>query len=153
MDPLTAFSLAGTIIQFVDFGKKLFSGARTLYESTTGALTANEELELVLIDLRAIITKLKQSPHPAASTSSPQAFPLADHPQTFQKICEGTLKVAEEIVERLDTLKVKDGKNRAWGSLQKAVKSAWSKSEMEDLKRRLASFKAALDTGLISSIR
>jgi hypothetical protein len=48
MDPLTALSLAGTIIQFVDFGCKLLAEGKELYKSTTGILTVNEELELAV---------------------------------------------------------------------------------------------------------
>jgi len=58
MDPLTAFSVAGTVIQFVDFSSKLLLGAHGLYKSTSGVLTANQELELVTNDLRGAIRKL-----------------------------------------------------------------------------------------------
>lgn len=36
MDPLSALSLAGTIVQFVDFSCKLISQTRKAYKSTTG---------------------------------------------------------------------------------------------------------------------
>jgi len=153
MDPLTAFSLAGTIIQFVDFGSRLFSEGRALYESTTGALTANEELELVLIDLRAIIAKLKKSPGHSAPDCHSVKTSSADSRKTFEAICDGTLEVAEDLAARLDLLKVKNSKHRAWESLRKVLKNAWSKSEIEDLKKRLASLKSALDTGLMMTIR
>jgi hypothetical protein len=154
MDPLTAFSLAGTIIQFVDFGSKLFSEGRALYGSTTGALTANEELELILIDLRAIIAKLKQPLGQFAPVGhSPGAPSTPNSQMTFDSICDGTLKVAEEMIKRIGTLKLKDGKKRAPEVLRKVVKNAWSKSEMDELQKRLASFKSALDTGLVMSIR
>ncbi|KAK8068119.1 hypothetical protein PG996_007231 [Apiospora saccharicola] len=36
MDPLSALSLAGTIVQFVSFSGELLSTTTTIYESTTG---------------------------------------------------------------------------------------------------------------------
>jgi hypothetical protein len=58
MDPLTALSLAGTIVQFVDFGSRLFTDSREFYKSTTGTLKANEVLELIISDLRALVVKV-----------------------------------------------------------------------------------------------
>jgi hypothetical protein len=59
MDPLTAFSVAGTVIQFVDYGTKLLLEAHRPYKSTSGVPTANQELELVTADLRGVIRKLQ----------------------------------------------------------------------------------------------
>jgi hypothetical protein len=59
MDPLSALSLAGTVVQFVEFGGKLLKEGRELYRSTTGSLTVNDELELVVVDLQALVAKLK----------------------------------------------------------------------------------------------
>ena len=61
MDPLTALSLAGTIVQFFDFGRTLITDARDLYTSSSGTLTANEELELVTANLQALVLKLQKS--------------------------------------------------------------------------------------------
>ncbi|KAF8851727.1 hypothetical protein BDZ45DRAFT_808104 [Acephala macrosclerotiorum] len=43
MDPLSALSLASTIIQLVDFGSKLLSKSVQLYKATNGTLKAHEE--------------------------------------------------------------------------------------------------------------
>jgi hypothetical protein len=62
MDPLSALSLAGTIIQFADFGSKLLSESLQLYKSSRGTLDANEQLELVTADLQSVIAKLRRHP-------------------------------------------------------------------------------------------
>ena len=61
MDSLTALSLAGNVVQFVDFGNKLLSQSRELYRSTQGSLAADDELHLVTADLSALILKLRNS--------------------------------------------------------------------------------------------
>lgn len=60
MDPLTILSVAGTVVQFTDFGLKVFAEGRQLYKSTRGVLTANEELELVNVGLRALVMKVRR---------------------------------------------------------------------------------------------
>lgn len=61
LDPLTALSVAGTIVQFVDFGTKPLSQANELYKSSVGTLKSNYELELVMTDLRGLVIKLRQN--------------------------------------------------------------------------------------------
>lgn len=56
LDPFTALSLAGNIVQFVDFSSKLVNEASEIYRS--GSTKANDELETVtndLIDLTSCI--------------------------------------------------------------------------------------------------
>ena len=110
MDPLTALSVAGTIVQFVDFGTKLLTHATELYQSSRGTLRSNDEIELVTTDLRGLITKLRQPCHSERDIelSSDDVLQQA----TFQKLCDEATKLAEELVERLDKLKVKNGKNK-----------------------------------------
>jgi len=123
MDPLSALSLAGTVVQFEDFGSRLFSDAKKLYESSTAALTVNVQLEHYASDLRALLAKLRES----NDLSRPQQSPTpqeTSQKMSFEKICDGVEKVATHLVDRLDNLKSPDGKHKAWESLQAAVKAA-----------------------------
>ena len=45
MDPLSAISLAGSIIQFIECGSKLVSIFNEICNSTSGATAENEEIE------------------------------------------------------------------------------------------------------------
>src|SRR5271168_879473 len=119
MDPLSALSLAGNIVQFIDFGSKLLSGARELYKSPSGTLAAHHELELVTTDLSALVVKLRQSFDQGDGIESADQD-AAIQRGSFEQICDEAVKVAEELVQRLDKLKVKDGKLRILRSLQHA---------------------------------
>ena len=152
MDPLTTVSLAGTIIQFVDFGSKLLTNAQELYRSTAGMLTTNQELELVTADLHSLVIKLRHSSH-ATGDGVSLTRKEQEEQETFQKICYEAMKVAEELLERLDRLRVKGGKHQKWESFRKAVRSAWSKDEVILLVQRLGSFKEALETRTLFSIK
>ncbi|KAG4418327.1 hypothetical protein IFR04_008536 [Cadophora malorum] len=151
MDPLTALSVAGTIVQFVDFGTKLLTHATELYQSSRGTLRSNDEIELVTTDLRGLITKLRQPCHSERDIelSSDDVLQQA----TFQKLCDEATKLAEELVERLDKLKVRNGKNKIWHSLKQAIEAVWSEKEMAEIRKRLLSFRDALETRVLFSIR
>jgi hypothetical protein len=150
MDPFTAFSFAGTVLEFSRFGTSLLKEGRELYRSTHGALTANEELELVTADLGALLVKLRQR-FPAATTVNSIAHGK-DPAKYLSQIISDVEKVANELLKRLNGLKVKDGKHRKWESIRKAVESAWTKDEIAALTKRLATFKDAVEANLLFSI-
>jgi hypothetical protein len=145
MDPLTALSVAGTIVQFADFGCKVLSEGRELYASTQGTLVANDELELATADLRALVVKIELSSHSELTISSLEKDEEQTH-QQFQKICNEAIKLADEIIKRLDKLKVKGSGARVWKRVRKAIESAWSKNEITSMTQRLKSFKEAMET-------
>jgi hypothetical protein len=151
MDGLTALSLAGNIIQFVDFGTKLLSRAEELYRSSQGSLGVNDEIELVTADLKDVITKLRVS-----FLKKDEDEDLCEQDQTqlasFRKVCDEAVKVADELVERLKKLKF-NGKFKRLTSLQHAIKTIWSEKEVASLMRRLLTLKETLESHVLFSIR
>jgi hypothetical protein len=153
MDPLTAFSVAGTVIQFVDYGTKLLVGAHGLYKSTSGVLTANQELELVTVDLRGVIRKLGSLTTEGGTVQDADEKELQE---TFLKIRDEATRLATELMSKLERLKVKEdlrGHQRAWASLFKAIESAWSKDELHEMILKLETLKEAMETRLFFSLR
>ncbi|KAL2014385.1 hypothetical protein VTN00DRAFT_1910 [Thermoascus crustaceus] len=63
MDPLTAISLATSIVQFVDLGTKLIHGAREIYSSAYCAPEENEGQETVVSEMRSLSSKLLPPSH------------------------------------------------------------------------------------------
>jgi hypothetical protein len=137
MDPFAALSLAGTIVQFVDFSSKMVSSGLELYQSSTGALEINDQIDLVATDLSALVRKLRHEQN------------IND---AFEKICEEATKIANELLVRLGKLRVK-GKHRAWDSMQQALKNVWSKEEVTSLLARLSTIREALGTHILASLR
>ncbi|CZR63072.1 uncharacterized protein PAC_12969 [Phialocephala subalpina] len=159
MDPLTALSLAGTVVQFVDFGTKLFSEIFQLYKMSGGTLKANDELKLVVGNLKCVVLKLQQSSDVILGA---ETRPLSEDDQrqedSFRQICHEALQIAEEILERLRRLTIErtDGDGmmkRAGQSLSTAIRAAWSKDETRALLKRLSTFKDNLNSRLLFSIR
>ena len=152
MDPLSALSLAGNVLQFIDFGTKLFSKAGELYKSTVGSLAANDQLELVTADLRALVSKLRQS----LSSEETQGETVQEDKETwssFNRVCDEAADVADEIILRLGKLRLQDGKFRRLRSILQAVETLWSEREITSLLKRLSSLRIALETRVLFSIR
>jgi RecA-family ATPase len=152
MDPLSALSLAGNVLQFIDFGTKLFSKAGELYKSTVGSLAANDQLELVTADLRALVSKLRQS----LSSEETQGEIVREDKETwssFKRVCDEAADVADEIILRLGKLRLQDGKFRRLRSILQAVETLWSEREITSLLKRLSSLRIALETRVLFSIR
>lgn len=153
MDPLTAFSVAGTIIQFVDFGHQLLRSSVQLYKSSRGSLKTHEELELVTADLQCVIAKLRGSVSVESSNCAPTDTGGDYSGKTFTLICDETEKIADELLKKLCGLKVEDGKNRKWKSLKAAVQAAWSKEEIKSLETRLSRLKESIYSRSLALLR
>jgi hypothetical protein len=146
MEALTAFSLAGTVLEFARFGIDLLSNGRELYKSSHGALSANEQLELATADLRGLLVKLRARGRPPAASED------NEDQKNFQRILCCAEKTAKVLVERLEGLKVKGIEGRKWESVRKALKSALTKDDIDSLTKRLEGYKDAVKTNVLFSI-
>ncbi len=145
MDPLTALSLAGTIVQFVQFA------AQIVQATVNGASPVQEELETRTLALRDLIAKLRR--RRASGNASTSLLSPADTPdKTLQSLCDGCAAIADELLARLERLKV-EGNHKTWKSFQKAIESQWSQKELESLSRRLNEYRTALDTHVLINLK
>jgi len=170
MEALAAVSLAGNIIQFVEFAHKLLSSCESLYHSKSGRLAVNAELELITTDLRALIPKWRNA-RTSGSVGDLTCLTQAqsEDQKRFESICDGAEDIAREIITRLESLKMKGKKFHildaiGWQTMKgrkgevketikMAVKSLWTKEELDGLVERLMGFKQALQTGVIFKLR
>jgi len=58
LDPLTALSLAGTVVQFVDFTSKILAKGAEIHRSLDGSLRENVEVESIVKDLVQLNSRL-----------------------------------------------------------------------------------------------
>jgi hypothetical protein len=138
MDPITAVNLVGTIVQLVDFSSKLISKSTELYRSGRGVLTENAHIETATEDLSKLNTRLKQS------TAAGDA--------DLQVLCQACSDVADQLLAALAKVKV-NNKGQKWQSLTKALRSIWSKEEIQQLEQRLASFRNQLNLRITLGMR
>lgn len=135
MDPISALSLAATVVQLVDFSIKIVSKSSELYRSN--GLVENQSIDKATKDLIKLNDQLKDS---SVSNSD------------LQELCKACGDAADELLTALSKVKV-DGKGKAWQSFRKALRSIWSKEEIQELEKRLARFRNELNLRLTVGLR
>ncbi|KAJ8129401.1 hypothetical protein O1611_g4229 [Lasiodiplodia mahajangana] len=137
MDPLTALSLAGTIIQFIHFASTLFNGVQQIHASATGTSAESENLKNIcerLLQFAASLQVKDQNQTVAAGSGSN----LSGYGPELRRLaaqCEADCKQLLEIVSRLN---VETGSGlRWWRSLRVALAEASKSSDVKALKQRI----------------
>lgn len=107
MEPLTALSVANSVVQFVEFGGKLLSNTRTLYHSVNGVLSENVDIDLIASDIQNLLLGLKRKlPENRPLSSSATKPGVNETDESLDRICRKCVAIAEELLRKLDTLKM-----------------------------------------------
>ena len=146
MDPLSAISLAGNIIQFVEFGSNLVYGSLEIYKSSDGAIPVSSELELITEDLSGICTKLIQP----SNVADERLLPKAD--LDLLKLSRSCVALGRQFQAMLKSLKLK-GRSRKWDSVRQALKTQWKAKDIEQYRRRLDSLRSEIACHLLSILK
>jgi hypothetical protein len=149
MNPLDALSLAGTIVQFVDFSSKVLSRSRELYRSSESTLSVNQNLDLVATDLLQLSQKLTEK-----ILDGPDSADVSetDEEQTLRKLCKTCSDIALELKSRLNGLRA-ESRHQKWKSFQEAIKSVWSESDIRELMGRLSIVRDSVQLHVVVELR
>ncbi|KAL6714010.1 hypothetical protein ACLMJK_008504 [Lecanora helva] len=131
MEALAAVSLAGNILQFVDFTISLIARSNEIYKSASGTTLAFKGQECITNDLKDLSSRIKSS----SSTSTSDSL--------LDRLCAQCQEVAEELHAALVKLSVKDRNTRS-ESVRKSLKALWGKDKLKALEARLAGFRQEL---------
>lgn len=145
--PLDALSVAGTVVQFVDFTIKMVSKGNEYYKSASGALVEHNDLELVATNMQKLNDNLESSLRLFDKHS--QLSPEEQALKTVVDACEG---IALQFRDALNKLKI-SGKNTRWKSFRQAFKSIWDKDNLDEMLRRLVSARQELAINLLVVLR
>ncbi|KAJ4298133.1 hypothetical protein N0V90_006032 [Kalmusia sp. IMI 367209] len=149
MDPLTAVSLAGTIIQFVDFSAKLFSEGKELYRSADGALEENVKIENVTSEFQSICRNLQDKNAP---TTTPGTRSIADaHTNALHNLASNCIVESDKLTKLFRGLQVpKDTTHRTWHAIRQSIRAALKKEEIARLRSTLDMFQQQVNTRLLA---
>lgn len=147
MDPLSAFGVAASIAQFIQFGGSLVSKSRQIYKQ--GAIldhvqcgNATRRLEELTDDVKAFLKELQGLGELSADAKA------------LEVICCNCLNLSAELLSRLDKIRLDEGsKSRKWKSFRQALKSVCTKDAVDSLAKRIAESREELNSHLIVSIR
>lgn len=148
LEPFSAIGLAGNICQFLDFGGKILSQGREIYQSVDGSAPRNVELIVVYSDLSSLASRLGQPTNQATSV------PANTGDEQLRLIAQSCYALAKELLSALEKLKVDPNQShRRWKSVRQAIKSVWKEDQIQDTERRLGTFRQQLLLRLLSILR
>jgi molecular chaperone GrpE (heat shock protein) len=146
LDPLTAISLAGNVVQFVDFSSKIISNTRELARSSHGTTQEAYNAEVVIRDLLKLSEQLKDGIQ--ASSVTPQT----EDEKALEELCNGCIRLSERMIKRLEKLKIEEGAGKRQAFLR-ALKGVWSQKDLESEEAQLATYRSQLEFRVLTSFK
>ena len=144
LESIAALNLAGNIVQFIDFGCRLFSKSRELYKSSDGVLAENVELEIIATSLSTLSKGLTDG-SPQACLRTPDYYSLV----LLAERCKG---IADELLGVLEKLKVRNSQKR-WQCLRVALKRIWKSEDIKNMSKRLDECSSRLTTCMVKILQ
>lgn len=138
MEALAAVSLAGNVLQFLNFTNDVISKSRQIHGSITGTLKENDDLEGLTSDLKCLSGRLQASAGPVDPV--------------LVQLCSSCSEIADELLAALTRLGAKGNYTRSQ-SLRKALKALWGQEKLRSLERRLAEFRQQLIFHVVVELR
>jgi hypothetical protein len=147
MDFLTTLSIAANVIQIIQFGSQVVSKGYKLHKSPAGALCENADLEAAACTLRRLTVKLQDS------LSTGEERPLTEESQVLHDICNDCIRVADQLLAKLDTLKIPENNRQGWRSFRQGLKSVLGKKGIDGIASSLSLCRDQLEIHILASLR
>ncbi|KAK2762644.1 hypothetical protein FQN54_000817 [Arachnomyces sp. PD_36] len=153
MDPITAFSIAGTVVQFVDFSCRVLTTTKELYKSSSGNVSLFQNFELVATDLYQLSQRLSNLNHGRNLSGGESISPKSvEADNTLYQLCAESSAIALELLTRFNKLRAQ-GSGTKFKSFAKAMKSVFSESDIQEMMRRLSEVRGAIQMHLLVDLR
>lgn len=140
MDPVVAFSLAGTVFQFLDSGTKFVKLARRLYQHGSDDTNDHVQLRKITEDLDAVLLTLKSTENDC------------DREKSISQLALDCGKTAARLLAILQKVKTSED-TRKRDALKAAFRLIYKENEIKSLHDQLASFRDQLSLQLLLSLR
>ncbi|CAJ2500422.1 Uu.00g032750.m01.CDS01 [Anthostomella pinea] len=144
MDPLSAVSLAGTVVQSVTFACSLLKRSAEIYDSAAGSSNHLQSLRTVHGHLQAFSAKFASSGAVGADSIQPVTVLNPQGDPTLREICQASKAGCDRIAKVVEKLQVQDGPWRRLRSFRAALEIVWKRNEVEELDKRLQRTHVAL---------
>jgi hypothetical protein len=147
MDPLTALSLASAVVQFVDFGIKVFSKGNEIHQSATGSSVENTEINDNTETLHTLLQNIQDS-----QPNIPSGTKLPSEQESLNRLVWSCRNLGNRLLDL--TEKTSAGPNAGrWKSVGAAVSAVWSAKDIMETARRLDRYRDQLNFNIVVSLR
>ena len=148
MDPLSALSVAASVVQFIDFTQSLVSGAYEISISTSRLTNRNDTIQKATKSLTSLNHDIRKSLGRASS-----GLLSSRRDEEIERICAECEIVAEELLDVLEKLRT-ETKNSKWGSnFYQALRTMWKYEKIKALTDRLDAFRQQIQMQITVSLR
>ena len=161
LESFAALGVASNIVQFVEFGCRLFSYSKELYRSSDGLANEAVELENITRSLGRLSDRLvveNQGPPLDDSGVEPEDFFYVDLEDDGEAdlmlmlIARNCKKIADELRDALTELRFKDS-GKMWQCFRIALKRVWKLKKIDDMSRRMERLSNQLTICLVKSLK
>lgn len=143
LDPFAALSIAGVVVQFVDFSTKILCETRRLYKCL-GCIDEHEEIDCINQDIRRICSDISKA---ASQQNELFSDPLL---QSLIAQCQG---LAEQLSTAIQGANHHKTPGHKWKSFREALKRIWKQERINDFRHRLSCLQEQLTLHLQTSQR
>ena len=167
LEGFAALNFASNIVQFVEFGCRLFSQSKELYRSSGGVLDEAAELDNIAQSLSRLsdnlIVKCKPSSEDSdidmadgmeriPPTRPTNALGMDSGENDLVLIATDCKKVANELLEALNQLRVKSPRKK-WECFRVALKKVWKSERVDDMSRRMERLSSQMTLCLVQNLK
>ena len=146
MDPLTALSVASSVLQIVDFGSTVLKQAHQIYVSKDGSTVANSELRDQTKRLRDLCEAQRTQP-------SSKLRGLSLQEQRLGELCAGCESISEDLLDLLQNITTRNKRGSIMGSLSASLKGMANRRKISSLRARLEERKGLLNLQLLTVLK
>lgn len=147
-DPLTILGAAAAVVQIVDTTLRLVTTAKEVYASSDGSVLEHAELLRLTDDLQKMNAQLAYIPLQIDDSNV-----IDHHDLAIRQLCCSCNEIGKELLDRLASLKMKEGESGRLASMEYALKYMKNKKKLDSLAARVAAHKEQLDTRILVSIK
>jgi len=154
LEPLSAISLAGNVVQFIDLCSKLLAEGWELYRSSAGATASNLELETTAESLGQLSDRIKFSLElrTGVTDDQPSTHKTTNAEDALRNTAISCRRVADDLLKTLRDLRVK-GPNKKWQSFRQPLRGIQKKEQIEQMSKRLSKYREELSLHLVTILK
>ena len=167
LEGLAALGFASNVVQFVEFGCRLFSQSKELYRSSSGLLDESVELDNITRSLSRLSDNLILEHPPLSDDSDIELEDGVEHiPHTqpanglgmdsgetdLVLIATDCKKLADELSKALNQLRVKNSRKR-WQCFRVTLERIWKPEKIDNMSRRMERLSSQLTMCLVQKIK
>ena len=136
MDPFSILSIAGNVIQFLQFTAGILNSTKKIYYAASGASADSEHLEDVYSNLSRFNERLISWAKKRATEDHGQSY--FESAKDLEQIAEACKNDCQKLLDLVTKLKTKTGtRMKWWNSFSKAIREVWVEGEIDKLKARI----------------